>query len=827
MYKRCGAGLVLVWLQIGGVFGCMTAPPVSEPVDDETTGNDPAGNGADVRGAWESRGIGGGGALFSVTLSPHDPDTVFMATDMSTTFRTRDFGESWEFLDFREIQGSVDTHVRFTSDPDVLYAVYSDWDGYRYPIVSQDGGDTWSPTASDPTDSETFSLDADPASTQRLLVAAWDTLYFSNDGGQSFAQVYQGPQPDYGLRVAGVLWDGDRIFVGTQYGLLVSTNGGASFALAGVPGLPAGTGLLTMAGAREGDDVRLIATTRASQDMWPGMTGAEWWELAPIYRLDWGAASWARVTDLPSGVRPFFVATASNDIDVVYASGGHADLGVPTVYKSVDGGDSWASSFHTDANQNIVTGWCGDGGDLDWWWAEGPLGFAVAPNDSDRIVMSDWGFVHVSDDGGANWRQGYVEPSFANPAGQPTPSGRAYETAGMENTSVWWLHWHNADVVLAGFTDVAGLRSTDGGVSWVSGYSLGLPEDNTYHIVEHPTTRTLYAALSSVHDLYQSAYLTDNRIDPGAGMVAYSTDGGESWDTLHDFGHPVIWLALDPNAANTMYTSVVHSSAGGVFVTKNLDAGPSATWQKLAAPPRTEGHPFNVHVLNDGTLVATYSGRRNSNGAFTQSSGVFVSTNGGASWVDRSDANMRRWTKDVVLDPHDPDQNTWYACVFSHWGAPPNEVGGVYRTTDRGQSWQRISDLIRVDSVAVHPDNAEVMYATTETQGLWRTDNLTAANPVFEQDNYPFRQPLRVFFNPYNHGEVWATSFGGGLRVRDCSDNPCDLNVDGKVDFGDALLLMSCLTGPGAGPASGCERSDLSGDADVDLDDTAAFQQCP
>jgi hypothetical protein len=33
---------------------------------------------------------------------------------------------------------------------------------------------------------------------------------------------------------------------------------------------------------------------------------------------------------------------------------------------------------------------------------------------------------------------------------------------------------------------------------------------------------------------------------------------------------------------------------------------------------------------------------------------------------------MRYWTKDVVIDPHDATQNTWYAGVWSGWGGPPN-----------------------------------------------------------------------------------------------------------------------------------------------------------
>src|SRR5206468_201875 len=106
----------------------------------------------------------------------------------------------------------------------------------------------------------------------------------------------------------------------------------------------------------------------------------------------------------------------------------------------------------------------------------------------------------------------------------------------------------------------------------------------------------------------------------------------------------------------------------GIFVTNNLSAGAASTWTKLTNPQRTEGHPFNVQVLNDGTLVVTYSARRATiNGVtqFTPSSGVFVSTDGGQTWADRTDqgsvagTGMQYWTKDLLIDPTDPSQNTW------------------------------------------------------------------------------------------------------------------------------------------------------------------------
>ena len=128
---------------------------------------------------------------------------------------------------------------------------------------------------------------------------------------------------------------------------------------------------------------------------------------------------------------------------------------------------------------------------------------------------------------------------------------------------------------------------------------------------------------------------------------------------------------MDPNNANRMYACAVDGIAsgdagakGGVWVTSNLNLGTASTWTKLANPPRTQGHVYTVRVLNDGTLVTTYSGRRaGSPEVFTDSSGVFVSTDGGATWTDRSAANMHYYTMELTVDPTDSTQNTWYAGV--------------------------------------------------------------------------------------------------------------------------------------------------------------------
>jgi hypothetical protein len=119
-----------------------------------------------------------------------------------------------------------------------------------------------------------------------------------------------------------------------------------------------------------------------------------------------------------------------------------------------------------------------------------------------------------------------------------------------------------------------------------------------------------------------------------------------------------------------------------------------------------------------------------------------------------------------VVDPADTAQNTWYVCVWSGWGGAAAGKGGLYRTRDRGLNWSRLNSRDRVSSCALNPANTNELYFTTETEGLWISTNIQKTAPAFSVvTNYPFRQPERVFFNPYVPTEIWVTSFGNGLRM--------------------------------------------------------------
>jgi hypothetical protein len=88
--------------------------------------------------------------------------------------------------------------------------------------------------------------------------------------------------------------------------------------------------------------------------------------------------------------------------------------------------------------------------------------------------------------------------------------------------------------------------------------------------------------------------------------------------------------------------------------------------------------------------------------------GVLVSTDAGDTW--RPVLTEAQHVYDVTIDPRDPTK--LYACGFDR---------GVYRSTDRGETWHRIRgfNFKWGHRVIVDPYHAASLYVTTFGGGVW------------------------------------------------------------------------------------------------------------
>ena len=779
--------------------------------------------------AWTPRGIGAGGGMFSPSFSPHDTSTAFLAVDMSHVLRTTNGFASWTTVDFDQLQGKQATEVQFTATPGTLYSqdqrrTATETTLVR-PLKSTDNGDTWLPFTNWSAALRALSLHASPLRSDTFLTCTGGDVRFYRNAGTSgtfaVAHTFSGTQG----RVAGVFWNTgaqEECWLGTNQGLLYSTNGGQTFAAS--VALPTADAMCSFAGGKDAGSgqIRFYAVTTTAPVGAQSTPQSFSNGTSHVWRLDWGAASWVDVTGALTGTEhATIVAMSRGSADVAYVAT-NRPLNYPdscAVWRVTSPGGAWQNIFTTAGNGNIATGWLGTtqrtGSAAKMYESDlgyaAPCGLAVHPSQPGRVLFCDNAQITLSTNADAAaplWQQVYTTPdNTGHGAGQLIPNGQSYLSTGLEMTVCTQLDFCGGGVMLAAMLDVQMLISTDGGKRW------GWPFDHTTlgggdvnGVAHDPLTGTRYAAAAFTNSAYEflgsdDAH-TDNTgsVSKAAPGVYFQAPGENVWHPLKtDFGvaagqrgaNPV-WLTFDATARK-LYASVVSSVAAkdGIYVLDVTTGG----WSKLPAPTRGGSavqHPFTVSVLPGGGLVASYCahqvGDANiapatlTNGAYKPTSGVFYLAPGASTWADRttSETRMRYFTRDVVVDPHDASGQTWFACV---WNTDSNTVtpaaasdtpaswGGLYRTVDAGANWTRIwnGDATfsgSATSCTLHPETAlkDELLLTTRFGGLWISQNAHATSPTFTRvDSYRFRATERAYYDPSNHDKIWVTSYGNGI----------------------------------------------------------------
>jgi len=161
----------------------------------------------------------------------------------------------------------------------------------------------------------------------------------------------------------------------------------------------------------------------------------------------------------------------------------------------------------------------------------------------------------------------------------------------------------------------------------------------------------------------------------------------------------------------------------GTTFTPIFDHHETASIGSLAvvdAPPDWDGWDDDVSMQDrpeQGLARILWVGTGEGNGRNSSSwgHGVYRSTDGGASF-DHLGLENTHDIPDLAVDPRDPD--TCYIAALGHlWG--PNEERGLYKTTDGGQSWDHvlaIDEDTGACEVEINPDDPDLVYAAMYTR---------------------------------------------------------------------------------------------------------------
>ena len=736
---------------------------------------------------WVSKGVGGGGAVFSPKISPHNSNEVFLACDMSLMHRSTDFGQNWSIIPFQQLTSQRNSNVQFTSDPNKLYVLKLSSNATYYPVKSNDGGSTWT-NANNPASLTAYQLFASPYATEQIVISDKNSIYFSNsEGSNSFTTVLN-TAGTYGLHLAGVYFENaSTIYVCSNANFIYSSDSGGIWNTVpgGVTGIPTSEAIVSFSGAKVGSQVVFFCTTidAAALSAIGKVSPENCRDFENVYKLRLGESQWTSITGTlptPASDKPYLIGLSPTDTSNVYLGGQALVSGgnLGAVFMSDNGGLTWTNQFlhlsNFNSNSNITTGWLGKPSAVNpnykfkWNGVNYLDGLSVDPNNSSRLFICDGMGAYTSINKGSDWQQAYTDLNYDNSAGTLLLQTSSYKTSGLETTAAYWLTWLDNANIIASYNDILARRTSDGGNTWdynITGLDSTRINDINM-VLKNPSNGYLYAAAGEIPG--SNGDYTDARVAMVPGRISYSTDSGVTWNTLKSFGHAVSSIAFHPTDPLKMYATVVDvlGGVGDVYVCQNINTSPN-TWTRLTSPPRTEGRAIKIVVLQNEDLVAVYGPRDVSSNStptynYSSSSGVFYSDDDGASWQDRSHTNMQKATANVEIDPNDTNQNTWLAFT----GTEGNPNPGVYRSTSKGISgtWVNVYNQSAFSSTWHPVLNNELYLCTTRNGLIYATNTNSNSWSMTPLTAYPFRYPYRVFFSPYNSNEVWVANFGNGFR---------------------------------------------------------------
>ena len=168
-----------------------------------------------------------------------------------------------------------------------------------------------------------------------------------------------------------------------------------------------------------------------------------------------------------------------------------------------------------------------------------------------------------------------------------------------------------------------------------------------------------------------------------------------------------------PSQPNVFYVGAVN---GGVWKTNDF----GRTWQPIFDREPTGSIGAIEVAPSDPNIIYVGSGEGLHRPDLSVGDGIYKSTDGGATWTHMGLRNGQQISQ-MAIDPHDP--NRLFVAVAGHpYG--PNPERGVYRSTDGGQSFQRVlykDDNIGACDVKIDPSDPNVVYATLweAREGPW------------------------------------------------------------------------------------------------------------
>lgn len=671
-------------------------------------------------------------------------------------------------------------------------------------------------------------------------------LFRSTDGGSSWTVVPTlSNRSIYDIEYAP---DG-TVYVGTIDSVWKSTNDGASFTQQNLA-----IGL--------NDQVLCVKVDPSnSMTLWCGVADALGGQPINVMRSLDGGASWAnRTPPLSSPQNCYGIAIDPTNSDRVFAVFG-GSFGGGQVWTTASAGTNWTNrsaglpanpirDVAHDGTRVLVCGgqlfgsqnvglYTSSNNGQNWtalhdgtWPTRVIHDIEINAADPMRILLATVKGVFESTTGGTSW---------------------SFSVAGSGGYSANSVRFDplNASRIFVGVSSAGVVRSSDGGVSYGQS-SAGIQQLNTVSVAANGLDdQQLAVAFQGLND---GGVFTSN--DGGAtwaiaslpgtrwNTVAFAPDGtlfalsdGPSSiapEGLYRRNLDLTWTAIGPDQGTLFESELVSLAFGRVtpdlIVSGGSDfgvAGSEATvwvydgisWTKEYEGGSGQAEDVNdIEILADGTdlnMVACYT-----DFSSPQIGGALRSIDGGGSWTPAdSGLSSAPMGFGLCLSPDDPQT------VYLADGSSP---GGLYVSTNGGQSWSATGYVAPLRAVECDANDAAVLYGllADSVKVYASCDSGATFQPYNSGLGAAAGFPLALSFsNGATPQLLFATTSGPFSTVAcgvapGCPQPGCeglDLNDDCVIDITDLAIVLSNYGQSGVDPEDG----DFDDDDDVDIEDLA------
>ena len=645
---------------------------------------------------WRSVGPFRGGRVIAVAGHPTEFATFYMGSTGGGIWKTEDGGTYWENIsDGFFKRASVGAIAIAESDPNVIYvgmgestirSNVSHGDGV---YKSTDGGRTWRHCGLTET-RNIGKVRVHPSNPDLVYVGAFGHahgpntergVYRSKDGGETWEQVLfrsaEAGVVDLSLDatnpriIYAAFWEGvhrahELISGGPGSGLFRSTDGGDTWTeISRTPGMP--TGLLGRMG--------IVASPAKPGRVWAIVEAKD----GAVLRSDDFGDSWERVNEGGEvRQRPWYymhVFADPVDPETVWIMNLNA-------WKSSDGGRNFVQ----------VPGTHGDYHDL---W--------IDPKNPQRIIQGNDGGATVSFNGGASWSSIY---------NQPTMEFYHVTTDNQVPYRLYGAQQDNSTISVTSRSDLAAITQVDT-------YEVGGGESG--YIAVKPDDPNIVFAGSFAGVITRYDHRTGQRQSIAAWPEESAGWGAKDVKYRFQWTFPILISAHDPKS---LYIT-------SQFVHRSTDEGKS--WQVISpdltrndtAKQEPSGGPITIdsNGMDYYCTIFALAESPVQAGVFWAGSDdglIHLTRDNGATWTNVTPPEMPEWSLVSIIEasPHDPA--TAYVAIDRH--RHDDFAPYLYRTSDYGQTWVKITDGIPADEFArvirEDPDRRGLFYAGTEA-GLY------------------------------------------------------------------------------------------------------------